>query len=950
MQLESGLSRRQLVALSTLLSVGIAGCADGEQDDAGESDAGDAIDDEATTDDEPDEDDEEPPAEPEEIVPEGQGPLEGPADDEWTSEYVGYQNGWLTYLVDGYHNRIPDYSWAGYRRSEAPIPDMETVKTIEPVAGDNVDHIEAAVQEVRAIIEEEDREHAALELAPGEYRIAGPLSIHGSGVVVRGAGDGTDPAENTILTAYGQEESDPAPQTWLYPFAIEFGGRDRHGMPAAADSPEVEITTDLVRVGERTFDVADASAFEEGDHIAIYHPCTRAWLDAVDGGGTADDPEWDVDSQPIYYSRHITAIDGDEITIDAPVYNHLDRDLARSVIYRIDRSGLHREMGLEDLRIEMQATGDRQQHHNHRFQGVRFQGLEDGWARGCTVTNFTLFGFCAEGTDRLTIRDCRAVAPFSEITGGFRYNFSAQSNAQLILYEQCYAHRGRHSFTANGQSTVSGFVAKDVVVDQPVSSCEPGHHRWTQGALYDRYESIGGVPEGYSHRVHFGNRGSYGSGHGWSAVHSVAWNSDVHEESGGMLVEHPPTAQNYSIGSRGPVMSTGPFGKPQGHIEGHNEDGLWPDSLFLAQLRARHARAELGDIPDDLLTAADPSVRTREVDTEFFPVDPTLSVVALHTGDGEVEIEAHLENEHERDYDGVELRLILDGPGTELVTEPEAPTRSTDGLAPADTVSASWTLDVIAPEESTSLDVTIQATTIVEESYQRSWDTATVRMIPADPEPATFETDFGDETVDEPPTDWTPLLGRHEDAWLVTADAEAMGDQSITVSEAAGSAFQPIAWDVLPEPVRNVEVLTRVKVPATGDAEHASARVYVRSDFTAEDPAGYYAELDPVTNDGDGEFGVFTAPEDEPVRSESGVTGDTWYWLRFQFDENEFQLRRWESGEAEPDSWDLGWPAGNFHTGSIALGAYSLPPGTWPRFDVIAVGVAGESPAVPEED
>ena len=942
MRSERGLSRRELVALGTLLSIGIAGCADDEPD-RGDGDATDDEDDQdAATDDDQEEVDEEPPAEPEEIIPEGEGPLEGPGDEEWTSEYVGFQDGWLTYLVDGYHNRIPDYSWAGYRRSEAPIPDVETVKTIEPVAGDNVGHIEAAVREVRAILDEEDREHAALELAPGEYRIAGPLSIHGSGVVVRGAGDGSDPAENSILIAYGQEESDPAPETWLYPFAVEFGSRDRHGMPAASDSPEVEITTDLVRVGERTFEVADASAFAVGDHIAIYHPCTREWLDAVDGGGTADEPAWDVDSRPIYYSRRVEAVDGDEITIDAPVYNHLDRDLAQSVIYRIDRSGLAREMGLEDLRIEMQATGNRQQEHTHRFQGIRFQGLEDGWARGCTVTNFTLFGFCAEGSERITVRDCRAAAPFSEITGGFRYNFSAQPNAQLILYEQCYAHRGRHSFTANGQSTVSGFVAKDVVVDQPVSSCEPGHHRWTQGALYDRYESIGGVPEGYSHRVHFGNRGSYGSGHGWSAVHSVAWNSDVHEESRGMLVEEPPTAQNYSIGSRGPVMSSGPFGKPQGHIEGHDEDGLWPDSLFLAQLRARHARAELGDIPADILTAAEPTVRTREVDAAFFPVDPTLSVTALHTGDGEVEIEARLENEHERDYEGVELKLILGGRGTELITEPEDPTLSADELPSGDTTSTSWTLEVNEPPEPTAIEVTIQATTIVDGSHQRSWDTSTVRMIPADPEPATFRTDFADETVDEPPGDWTPLLGRHEESWIVTDDARE--GKAITLADDAGSAFQPITWDVLPDPVRNVEVLTRVKLPAVDDANRASARVYVRSDFDGEDPVGYYAELDPVANDGEGEFGVYTAPADDAVRTESGVSDDTWYWLRFQFDENEFQLRRWEDGEAEPDSWDLGWPAGDFHTGSVAFGAYSLPPGTWPVFDVVAVGVGGESP------
>ena len=660
------------------------------------------------------------------VMPPETGPLDGPTADEWTSAYIGFERGWLTYLVDEDHNRIPDYSWAGYRCSQEPIPDVETVKTIDPVEGDNTDHIETAIQAVRSVIREEDREHAALELAPGEYRIEGPLSIRGSGVVVRGAGDGTNPAENTVVIAYGRQDPEAGPG-WTLPFAVQVGSPSpyENGPPSAG--PAIEITTALVRVGERTFEVADGEAFQGGDSVAIHHPCTRDWLEAVNWGDTADEADWAVGSRDIYYTRHIESIDGNEVTIDAPVYNHLDRDRSQSVLYRIDRSSLAREMGVEDLRLEIQATGDRQRDNDHRFQGIRFHGLQDAWARGCTVANVTRGGFSTAATDRVTIRDCRAVAPFSEITGGYRYLFDANSHAQLILFERCYAHRGRHSFVGSGTSTAAGLVFKDVIADQPVSSCEAGHHRWTQGVLFDRYESTGEIPAGYSHRLHIGNRGSYGSGHGWSAVHSLAWNSTVHDASRGILVERPPTAQNYSIGSRGPVLHPGPFDHPQGHVEGHDEAGVWPDSLFVAQLRARHARAGLGAIPHDVCTAENPTIRRREIDPNFFAVDPKLSVTHPDAENGELMISATMENGHDRAYDAVALRLVVDGQNRRFLEWGPA-CHTFERLAPGDTVRARWTPTVHGPVGETSLDVTVQATTVIDGSHQRSWDRACVQI------------------------------------------------------------------------------------------------------------------------------------------------------------------------------------------------------------------------------
>ncbi|MEZ4765162.1 MAG: hypothetical protein R3C26_18865 [Calditrichia bacterium] len=87
------------------------------------------------------------------------------------------------------------------------------------------------------------------------------------------------------------------------------------------------ITTDTVFVGDRIFEVSGASPYAVGDNIVIYHPCTEAWLAAIDYGGTHSGEQdqnrsipWELDSQPIVFNRYITAINGNEITIDAPVF------------------------------------------------------------------------------------------------------------------------------------------------------------------------------------------------------------------------------------------------------------------------------------------------------------------------------------------------------------------------------------------------------------------------------------------------------------------------------------------------------------------------------------------------------------------------------------------------------------------------------------------------------
>jgi hypothetical protein len=109
-------------------------------------------------------------------------------------------DGRLRYVPDEQGNVIADASHAGYRGGGVAIPGVPVRETIWPVAGDNSAHIQAAIDRLAALPLDPDGLRGTLLLRAGYYRMATPLRIRASGIVLRGEGMGDT---GTVLVGTG---------------------------------------------------------------------------------------------------------------------------------------------------------------------------------------------------------------------------------------------------------------------------------------------------------------------------------------------------------------------------------------------------------------------------------------------------------------------------------------------------------------------------------------------------------------------------------------------------------------------------------------------------------------------------------------------------------------------------------------------------------------------------
>ena len=417
-----------------------------------------------------------------------------------------------------------DFSYAGYAAGSSRPPVIRAAISVRPSGGDDTALLQAAIDRAGAMPAGADGFRGAVQLNPGKYLIGGHLEMRTSGVALRGIGD-------VVVAATGSSRRT----------LIEIGSRNG---PAAGAG--VAITADAP-AGARTLTVADASTFHTGDRVIVTRPSTVEWITALHMRGLPGTYanqrlDWAPGSRNLIWDRTVESVSAGAITIDSPITTALEKRYGSGTIARVTADAPVAHIGLENLTLESETADGKPKDEDHSWIAVALDHVEDAWVRAVTARGFAGSAVrVGPRARRITVEECRARNPISELAGYRRQNFLVEG--QQVLVRECESEAGMNDFA-------TGLLAAGPNVflnSASTGSLGPSgtFESWASGVLYEHVQ-VGGSG------LRLDNDSSRAEGAGWTAANSIAWNC----EGGFIDVKGPEGAENSMLQSNQPLYDT----------------------------------------------------------------------------------------------------------------------------------------------------------------------------------------------------------------------------------------------------------------------------------------------------------------------------------------------------------------------------------------------------------
>lgn len=505
------------------------------------------------------------------------GPTGDSAEDDGTWRSVLYPEDWTPAftLPDG--RFLHDHSYAGYHSGEAELPDALPMPRVDVTdhGADPTGQTDSADAFVAAIATL--TEGGTVWIPAGTYVVGRRVDVTVGGVVIAGAG-----ADETFV--HGTQDTGQAAGSVF---------RFRGGAPA--DAAEWRLAEDGA-ARSLAVTVDDTTDLAVGDGVAVGWTVTPAFIADHDMTGT-----WTValDQWRPFFRRTVVAIEGDVVTLDAPVrYPALTRDGAS---LRRDETYLT-EVGIQDLALSTKVA-DRAAMAVDRHHALEFDRVQDGWMRRIRSydpdddgLHLQSGGLYVQRSRRVTVADVQLGQAQNRGGGGNGYLFEISRSGDVLIRDSV-GDGGRHNFIANWDFSTNGCVFLRTVsrggrADNGVFTvlgASEFHHSLAMANLIDQSE----VHDAW----HCKNRHGYSTGAGHAGTQNTFWNL-----TGPGELQSWQWDVGYVVGSgadttvivdlEAPDITFGQVGTaPEDHTEGLGEAAtLVPASLYEDQLARRLGR------------------------------------------------------------------------------------------------------------------------------------------------------------------------------------------------------------------------------------------------------------------------------------------------------------------------------------------------------------------------
>jgi hypothetical protein len=508
-------------------------------------------------------------------------------------DIIKTKEGKLSFTKDNKGNQIPDFSYAGYMASEKAIPNVENKIFVPKQEEDATQRIQAAIDYVSNLKANKSGFRGAVLLDKGTFKISGTLFIRKSGVVLRGSGNNEN---GTILLGTGLKRE----------AVIRVLGIDDKKLVET-----FEFNTNYTPLGTKTIQLKNASKLKPSDEIIITKPLTDNWIKELkmdDFGAETGWVGWKKNDWDITWNRVVTKINGNEVTLDAPLTMALDDVYGTAKVNTYSWSGRIEQIGIENILLKSAYDTSKPKDEEHRWFGISIENARNAWVKQVSFKHFAGGAVSVlKSAQQITVEDCIATEPVSEIAGFRRHTFYTEG--QQTLFQRCYSEYGYHDFAVGGFGTTGPNVFIQCESFLPFNN-SGAIGSWATGVLFE-VSYIDG------HALSYNNREQNGRGAGWTAANSVIWETSASK----IECYNPPTANNWAFGTWGGIMAgDGHWKDVNGHIS--------PRSLFYAQLETRLGALPVKPFIYDLGSepSSSPAVEVAQELTKS-SVDPKQSLV-----------------------------------------------------------------------------------------------------------------------------------------------------------------------------------------------------------------------------------------------------------------------------------------------------------------------------------
>lgn len=303
----------------------------------------------------------------------------------YAAESATWQN-FVDARENGSEAILPDFSYAGYHYSEAPIPEPDHKVFNVTDYGAKPDDGLSDRDAIQATIDAASSHGSGIVQFPaGRFHLnttaktETPIYLKSSNIILRGSGKGSNGTELFMEMHLDPEDPDKMYST---PFMLNIE------CPNAKEGRITLVTEDATR---ESFSVKVASAddLKVGQRITLYLQSTDAVKEALAPYEAPAAWKRLYSDGIVVKERHIIeAIEGNRITFKEPIHTAVNASHG----WEIRSYNVIEEIGIEDIHFVGNWTSGFVHHRSALDDGgwsaIRMQNLANSWIRRCTFTNW----------------------------------------------------------------------------------------------------------------------------------------------------------------------------------------------------------------------------------------------------------------------------------------------------------------------------------------------------------------------------------------------------------------------------------------------------------------------------------------------------------------------------------------------------------------------------------